>query len=56
MVKNRLPVHEDACGVGILADLNATPSHSLLQDALTMLINMSHRGGIAADGVTGANY
>ncbi len=43
----------DACGTGFLADLHARASHALLQDALTTIARLSHRGAVAADGKTG---
>jgi len=43
----------DACGTGFLADLHARASHQLLQDALTTIARLSHRGAVAADGKTG---
>ena len=33
----------DACGTGFIANLTGDPSHKLVTDALTMLINMEHR-------------
>jgi hypothetical protein len=39
----------DACGTGFLADLHARASHKLLQDALTTIARLSHRGAVAAD-------
>lgn len=43
----------DACGTGFLADLHARVSHKLLQDALSTIARLSHRGAVAADGKTG---
>lgn len=43
----------DACGTGFIADLHARASHRLLQDALTTIARLSHRGAVAADGKTG---
>lgn len=43
----------DACGTGFLADLHARPSHKLVQDALTLIARLAHRGAMAADGKTG---
>ncbi len=39
----------DACGVGMVADLTATPNHKNVFDALTILENMEHRGATGAD-------
>ncbi len=44
---------KDACGIGFIAQINNIPSHQTVQDGLTMLKNMEHRGGVAADGETG---
>jgi glutamate synthase domain-containing protein 2/glutamate synthase domain-containing protein 1/glutamate synthase domain-containing protein 3 len=43
----------DACGVGLLADMQGRPSRALLQQALGALARMAHRGAIDADGRTG---
>src|SRR5271154_5821448 len=40
----------DSCGVGFVASVAATPSHTILQQALTALGRLAHRGAIAADG------
>ena len=37
------------CGILAIADLTGTASHDVVQDALTGLANMEHRGG-ALDG------
>jgi glutamate synthase (NADPH/NADH) large chain len=39
----------DACGVGMIADLTARPSHATVADALTILENLEHRGATGAD-------
>jgi glutamate synthase (NADPH/NADH) large chain len=39
----------DACGVGMVADLTANPSHATVDDALTILENLEHRGATGAD-------
>jgi glutamate synthase domain-containing protein 2/glutamate synthase domain-containing protein 1/glutamate synthase domain-containing protein 3 len=39
----------DACGVGFIADLNNQKSHALIQDALQILVNLTHRGAVGAD-------
>ncbi|MFC3092627.1 glutamate synthase large subunit [Alteromonas sediminis] len=43
----------DNCGFGLIAHTTGSPSHKLVQTAITGLDRMQHRGGIAADGVTG---
>ncbi len=39
----------DACGVGMVADLTAIPSHATVTDALTILENLEHRGATGSD-------
>ena len=39
----------DACGVGMIADLTARASHATVNDALTILENLEHRGATGAD-------
>ena len=39
----------DACGVGMLVNINGDKSHELVDAALTVLENMKHRGAEAAD-------
>jgi len=43
----------DNCGFGLVAHIEGKPSHELLLSAISSLTCMTHRGGIAADGVTG---
>ncbi len=43
----------DNCGFGLVAHIEGKPSHDLLETAISSLTCMTHRGGIAADGVTG---
>lgn len=43
----------DACGIGFIAHIKGKKSHQLVQDGLTMLENMEHRGAIGADPETG---
>ncbi|MDO4537585.1 MAG: glutamate synthase large subunit [Coriobacteriales bacterium] len=35
----------DACGIGALAQLKGVRSHSMVDDALSVLLNLEHRGG-----------
>jgi glutamate synthase (NADPH/NADH) large chain len=42
----------DSCGVGFVASIQGTPSHRILQDALTALSRLEHRGAVAADGAS----
>jgi len=40
------PQHEkDACGMGFVANIKGKISHEIVSQALTMLVNMEHRGG-----------
>ncbi|WP_018922322.1 glutamate synthase large subunit [Salsuginibacillus kocurii] len=43
----------DNCGIGFLADIKGTPSHSIVEDALTILRNLEHRGGQGDEPNTG---
>jgi glutamate synthase (ferredoxin) len=40
----------DSCGVGFVASVDASSSHSILQQALMALGRLAHRGATAADG------
>src|ERR1700731_1831386 len=40
----------DSCGVGFVASVEGAPSHEILQQALTALSRLAHRGATAADG------
>ncbi|MFD0852665.1 hypothetical protein ACFQ07_10540, partial [Actinomadura adrarensis] len=39
----------DACGVGMVADLNGRKSHDTIRRALTVLRNLDHRGAVGAE-------
>ncbi|MCC8071440.1 MAG: glutamate synthase large subunit [Bacteroidales bacterium] len=43
----------DACGVGMVVNINGAKSHELVDNALKVLENMRHRGAEGADGKTG---
>ena len=43
----------DACGVGFVAQLGGLPSNRVVQQALECLGNLTHRGGVDADGASG---
>ncbi|MFI3327818.1 MAG: glutamate synthase large subunit [Rikenellaceae bacterium] len=43
----------DACGVGLLLDIHGKKSHKVIDDGLTVLENMIHRGAEGADPATG---
>jgi len=44
---------KDNCGFGLVANIDNNPSHKVLDDAVTALERMMHRGAVAADGKTG---
>ena len=43
----------DACGIGALANLHGQKSHQILDDALSVLVNLEHRGGTGLEKNTG---
>jgi glutamate synthase (ferredoxin) len=43
----------DACGIGFVANINGTRSHQIIRQALTILVNLSHRGGSGSETNTG---
>ncbi len=49
----RQAFEHDACGIGVLAQIKGVKSHQMLQDALSVLINMEHRGGKGLEDNTG---
>ena len=42
----------DSCGVGFVASVWGKADHKILQDALTALARLEHRGAVAADGAS----
>ncbi|MCG8310005.1 MAG: glutamate synthase large subunit [Cytophagales bacterium] len=46
-------MEHDACGIGFVANLKGKKSHETVQDAITMLMNMEHRGGCGCEPETG---
>jgi glutamate synthase (NADPH/NADH) large chain len=44
---------KDNCGFGLLASIKNVPTHKNLNDAITALERMMHRGAIASDGKSG---
>ena len=44
---------KDNCGFGVIANIKGKPTHKMVNDALTALERMMHRGAIAADGKSG---
>ena len=48
------PAHEhDACGLGFVAHIRGARSHSILEQSLELLENLSHRGAAGCDPCTG---
>ena len=43
----------DSCGFGLIANLDDTPSHFVVETAISALARLTHRGAVAADGKTG---
>ncbi len=44
------PANEhDACGVGMVADMHGRKSHDIVENALTVLKNLDHRGAVGAE-------
>ncbi len=43
----------DACGVGFIANIKNRATHSILQEGLHILENMTHRGAVGANPTTG---
>lgn len=48
------PAHEhEACGIGMIANIDGRKSHNIVQNAINILCNLEHRGGQSADTSTG---
>lgn len=48
------PRHEhDACGLGIVANIDGRSEHGIVSDALSLLRNLEHRGAVGGDSKTG---
>jgi glutamate synthase (NADPH/NADH) large chain/glutamate synthase (ferredoxin) len=43
----------EACGIGMVANINGTKTHEIVENAITILCNLEHRGGQSADTSTG---
>ncbi len=39
----------DACGIGLIANINNIKSHRVIEDGLSILKNLEHRGAVGAD-------
>ncbi|ACL64221.1 Glutamate synthase (ferredoxin) [Anaeromyxobacter dehalogenans 2CP-1] len=44
---------KDACGFGFVVDIKGRASHDILENALTVLVNLEHRGAAGAEANTG---
>ncbi|WP_017380520.1 glutamate synthase large subunit [Paenisporosarcina sp. TG-14] len=62
MTKNGYPVSQglydpqqehEACGIGMIANINGKQTHSIVQNAVNILCNLEHRGGQSSDTSTG---
>ena len=49
----RSEFEHDACGIGALANLKGVRSHQIIDDALSVLVNLEHRGGVGLEPNTG---
>ncbi|MDR2089195.1 MAG: hypothetical protein LBP73_07565, partial [Clostridiales Family XIII bacterium] len=43
----------DACGIGMLVNVQGKKSHKLVEDAIEVLKNLTHRGGVGSEPETG---
>jgi len=43
----------DACGVGFIADMKGNKTYRLIEQALEILVNLTHRGAVGADPLVG---
>ena len=46
-------MEHDACGVGFVVDIKGRKSHDIVEQALQVLVNLSHRGACGCDPETG---
>lgn len=44
---------KDNCGVGFVAHMKGNKSHTIIQQGLEVLVNLTHRGAVGADANTG---
>ena len=49
----RSSFEHDACGIGALANIKGVRSHQMVDDALSVLVNLEHRGGVGLERNTG---
>jgi glutamate synthase (NADPH) large chain len=43
----------DSCGVGFVADIKGRQSHQIIEEGITILKNLEHRGAVGGDTKTG---
>ena len=43
----------DACGVGFIAHIKGEKSHRIIEQAIRILVNLTHRGAVGSDALTG---
>ena len=43
----------DACGVGLVADINAVRKHEIVENGIKVLERLMHRGAVGGDSQTG---
>ncbi len=43
----------DSCGVGFVADIKGRKSHTIIDQGLEILVNLTHRGAVGADPLAG---
>ncbi|SFA96006.1 glutamate synthase (NADPH/NADH) large chain [Lentibacillus halodurans] len=62
MIRNEYPeaqglyrpdFEHEACGIGMIANINGEKTHNIVQNAINILCNLEHRGGQSADTSTG---
>ncbi|TFB24425.1 glutamate synthase large subunit [Filobacillus milosensis] len=46
-------LESDACGIGFIASIDHKKTHQMIQDAITILCRLEHRGGRGSDPSTG---
>jgi len=44
---------KDSCGFGLIANIDDKPSHWLVKTSIEALARLTHRGAVAADGISG---
>ncbi len=46
-------LEHDACGVGMVANIDGTVAHEIIETGLEILVNLTHRGAVGSDPDTG---